>query len=184
MKTSSSTAKNNSKSEGTISLSDFMRIRNSIVPPLTKDDGRKEFDNTLKETCQQKTKDWPDSIEMAKKNNIESRRKVFFEKESEKRKIDEEERKFQDMQKKIIMEKANRTLFDAQDPVKSFNSKLLLTDVHKERDYQKEIKERQKEIENQIEQRQRDMDEQKIRDNDLKEKRKKEEEKKKKDKIK
>jgi hypothetical protein len=180
MKTSS-TMKTNGKTEATISLSDFVRIRNSIVPPLTSDDGRKEFDATLKETSILKTRQWPDSIEMAKKNKLDSRKKVFFEKEYEKRRIEEEERKFQEAQKKMVIERANKLLFEAQDPVKSFHSKLLLSDVHKERDYQKEIRQRQKEIGNQIEQKHREMEVQNMREHDLKEKMKFEEEKRKKE---
>ena len=80
MLTSSRQPKNKKDTTSTISLSDFMRIRNTIVPPINDEDERKAFDSTLKAVSLQKTRNWPDSIEMAKKNKLESRKKVFFEK--------------------------------------------------------------------------------------------------------
>ena len=50
------------------------------------------------------------------------------------------------MQNDIIIEKARKQLFEEQDAVKSFNGKLLFCDVLKERDYQKEIFNRKKQI--------------------------------------
>jgi hypothetical protein len=156
-------------SAATISLSDFMRIRNTIIPPSNEEDERKGTDSVLKATSQQRMRNWPDSIEMAKKNQLESRKKVFFEKEIEKRKIDDEEKRYQEMQKKLVIEKANKLMFDAQDPVKSFHSKLLMADVLKEREYQKEIIERKKEIEVTREIKWREMEQDKQREFDMKE---------------
>ena len=50
------------------------------------------------------------------------------------------------MQNDIIIQKARKQLFEEQDAVKSFNGKLLFCDVLKERDYQKEIFNRKKQI--------------------------------------
>lgn len=151
-----------------LNLEDFLRIRNTIVPPEKEEEERKRLDQTLKAISQNKMKQWPDSIEMAKKNKLESRKRVFFEKEMEKRKIDEEEKKFQEMQKKIVIERANKLLFEAQDPVKSFNSKMLLSDVLKEREYQKEIKIRKEEMENQIENKWVELEKEIVKENELK----------------
>lgn len=151
-----------------LNLEDFLRIRNTIVPPEKEEEERKRLDQTLKAISQNKMKQWPDSIEMAKKNKLESRKRVFFEKEMEKRKIDEEEKKFQEMQKKIVIERANKLLFEAQDPVKSFNSKMLLSDVLKEREYQKEIKIRKEEMENQIENKWLELEKDIVKENELK----------------
>ena len=169
MLTSSRQPKSKKETASTISLSDFMRIRNTIVPPLNDEDERKAFDSTLKAVSLQKTRNWPDSIEMAKKNKLESRKKVFFEKEMEKRKIDEEERRFQDMQKKLVIERANKLLFDSQEPVKSFHSKLLFADVLKEREYQKEITDRKKEIEYEREIKWREIQQEQLKEHDIKE---------------
>lgn len=57
------------------------------------------------------------------------------------------------MQNDIIIQKARRQLFEEQDAVKSFNSKLLFVDTLKERDYQKEIFNRKKQLNDMINQR-------------------------------
>ena len=123
--TTASYNRTNPKSTATISLNEFIRIKNTILTTGQEEDERKNIDARLKQISQTKAKQWPDSIEMAKKTRLESRQKIFFEKEMEKRKIDEEEKRFQEMQKKIIVERANKLLFEQQDSVKSFNSKLL-----------------------------------------------------------
>ena len=167
-----------------LSVEDFLRIRNTIIPPEKEEDERKRLDQQYKTISHAKMRQWPDSLEMAKKNKLESRKKIFFEKEMEKRKIDDEERKFQEFQKKIVIEKANKLLFEAQDPDKAFNSKMLMADVLKERDYQKEIAYRKKECENEIERKWLDLERDNIRESDHKERLKKEaEEQKKKDQM-
>jgi hypothetical protein len=175
MKTASF-AKPNSKSTATISLNDFMRIKNTIVATGQEEDERKNIDARLKQISQTKAKQWPDSIEMAKKTRLESRQKIFFEKELEKRKIDDEEKKFQEMQKKLIVERANKLLFEQQDAVKSFHSKLLYSDVLKERDLQKEIRDRKKETEAIIENKWTELENEKMKEYDIKEIIKQEEE--------
>ena len=105
-----------------------------------------------------KSKNWPDSIEMKKKNRFELEKKKFLEEEERKRLIDLEEKKYKDIQDNQILHKAQKILFDEQDPVKTFNMKLMYCDMLKERDYQKEIKQRKQEINNIIEKQFFDMD--------------------------
>jgi hypothetical protein len=158
------------ESASTISLSDLKRISNIIVPPVKEEDERKFTDSVLKSTSQQRMRKLARLYrKWQRKNQQEARKKIFFEKEMEKRKIDEEERRYQEMQKKLVIERANKLLFEAQDPVKSFHSKLLYADVLKEREYQKEILDRKKEIENIREQKWREMEDERIREHDLKE---------------
>ena len=83
---------------------------------------------------------------MKKKNEFEMAKKRFLDDEKRRRQLDEEEKKYQDMQNDIIIQKARKQLFEEQDAVKSFNGKLLFCDVLKERDYQKEIFNRKKQI--------------------------------------
>ena len=173
MKTLSDKRTKDKNQASVLSVEDFLRIRNTIIPPEKEEDERKRLDQDYKSISQSKMRQWPDSIDMAKKNKLESRKKVFFEKEMEKRKIDDEERKFQEMQKKIVIEKANKLLFEAQDPVKAFNSKMLLSDVLKERDYQKEITIRKQECENDIQRKWLELDKENIRESDHKAKLKK-----------
>ena len=82
----------------------------------------------------------------------------FLADEERRRKIDEQERRFLEARDNMIIQKAQSQLFNEQDAVKSFNSKLLYCDMLKERDYQKQIKLRKKEINNIIEKQFFDMD--------------------------
>lgn len=72
---------NDSKQTATISLGDFMRIRNTIIPSISEEEEKKKKEAILKELSQHKVKQWPDSIEMAKKNKLEQKKKNFIEKE-------------------------------------------------------------------------------------------------------
>ena len=134
-----------------ITLTDFMRIQNEINPINAEYENRKAYEEKLKKLSQAKSKNWADSLEMKKKNEFELAKKRFLEDEERRRRIDEEERKYLDTQNDLIVQRAKQLLFDEQDPVKSFNSKLLYCDTLKERDYQKEIANRKKQINDIIE---------------------------------
>ena len=134
-----------------ITLTDFMRIQNEINPINAEYENRKAYEEKLKKLSQAKSKNWADSLEMKKKNEFELAKKRFLEDEARRRRIDEEERKYLDTQNDLIVQRAKQLLFEEQDPVKSFNSKLLYCDTLKERDYQKEITNRKKQINELIE---------------------------------
>ena len=134
-----------------ITLSDFMRIQNEINPVNSELENRKEYNNKLRMLSQTKSKNWPDSLEMKKKNRFEWEKKNFLEEEERRRLIDLEEKKYKDIQNNQLLTRAQKILFDEQDPVKAFNMKLMYCDILKERDYQNEIKKRKKEINNAIE---------------------------------
>ena len=129
-----------------ITLTDFMRIQNEINPINAEYENRKAYEEKLKKLSLAKSKNWADSLEMKKKNEFELAKKRFLEDEKRRRKIDEEEKKYLDAQNDLIVQRAKQLLFEEQDPVKSFNSKLLYCDTLKERDYQKEITNRKKQI--------------------------------------
>jgi len=123
-----------------------MRIQNEINPINAEYENRKAYEKKLKKLSIAKSKNWKDSLEMKKKNEFEMAKKRFLDDEKRRRQLDEEEKKYQDMQNDIIIQKARKQLFEEQDAVKSFNGKLLFCDVLKERDYQKEIFNRKKQI--------------------------------------
>ena len=141
-----------------IKLSDFMRIQNEINPVNSEFENRKAYNSKLRMLSQTKSKNWPDSLEMKKKDRFEREKKRFLEEEERKRLIDLEEKKYQNIQNDKIIEKAQKILFDEQDPVKTFKMKLMYCDMLKERDYQFEIKKRKQEINNIIEKQFFDMD--------------------------
>ena len=158
--------KNQRQKPSTITLTDFMRIQNEIIPSNAEYENRKEKDRTLKQLSQTKATNWPDSIEMKKKNQFESHKNKFLEQEMIKRKIDEEEQKYQDIQNNLVLERAKKMLFEQQDPVKSFNSKLMYSDMLKEREFQKDITERKRLINQTIEKQFFDMEQKKMEDYD------------------
>jgi hypothetical protein len=162
---------NRTKSQQTkiITMSDLTRIKNTIIPPIKDEEERKKYDQHLKTLSNTRAQQWSDSLEQGKKEKLETRKKLFIEKEEEKRRIDEEERKFQEMEKKLIIEKANKFMFDNQDPVKAFHSKMLFCDVIKERDFQNEIKQRKKEMQEEDELRWLQLQHKQIIDYDIKE---------------
>ena len=136
-----------------ITLTDFMRIQNEINPINAEYENRKAYEVKLKKLSIAKAKNWKDSLEMKKKNEFEMAKKRFLDDERRRRLLDEEEKKYQNIQNDLIIQKARKQLFEEQDPVKSFNSKLLFCDTLKERDYQKEITQRKKQINEIINQR-------------------------------
>ena len=141
-----SMGKYNFKHPTYITLTDFMRIQNEINPINAEYENRKAHEKKLKKLSIAKSKNWKDSLEMKKKNEFEMAKKRFLDDERRRRLLDEEEKKYQNMQNDIIIQKARKQLFDEQDAVKSFRSKLLFCDTLKERDYQKEIFNRKKQI--------------------------------------
>ena len=93
----------------------------------------------------------------------------FLEDEKRRREIDEQEKKYFDARENMIIQRAKEHLFNEQDAVKSFNSKLLNCDKLKERHVQKETKNRKKELHNIIEKQFFDMDKKNMEEIDKKE---------------
>ena len=141
-----------------IALSDFIRIQNSICPSNTEAEERQAYEERLRYLSRCKSKNWNDSIEKKKKMELEFAKQRFLKDEERRRKIDEEEQRYLEAQQGMILQNAKKQLFHQQDPVKSFDSKLMYCDMVKEREYQKQIIARKKEINNIIEKQFFDMD--------------------------
>ena len=141
----------NFESPNHIALSDFIRIQNSICPINTEIEERRAYEERLRILSKNKSKNWNDSLEQKKKMEYELAKRRFLKDEERRRKIDEQEHKYFEARENMLIQKAKEQLFNEQDAVKSFNSKLLLCDMLKERDFQKEIIDRKKEINNIIE---------------------------------
>ena len=135
----------------TITYSDFLRIKNEIVPSNEELERRKAYDERLKEISKNRAKKWPDSLEMKKKYQLEFTKRKFLEEENRRRKIDEEEAKFQKIQNNLVVERAKNLLFMEQEPVKRFNATMMYSDMLKEREFQDDIKQKKKSINDLIE---------------------------------
>jgi hypothetical protein len=152
-----------------IALSDFIRIQNTISPVNTEKEERQAYEERLRLLSKNKSTKWNDSLEKKKKMEYEKAKCRFLEEEERRRKIDEQELKYFEARENMVIQKAKEQFFNEQDAVKSFNSKLLLCDMLKERDFQKEIKERKKEINNIIEKQFFDMEKKSMEELDKKE---------------
>lgn len=164
--------KRNTRDTNVIGYSDLLRIRGHLIGDVNQEDVHKLKDAALKEKSDARVKKWKDSIEMAKKNQLEARKKLFFKQEEERRQIDEEERRYNEMQKKYVVDRANQVMFENQENVKAFQSAMMLSDAIKEREMQKEIAERKKEHQRMIEEKWNQVEADTIRQFDLEEKRK------------
>ena len=156
-----------------IALSDFIRIQNSICPINTEIEERRAYEERLRILSKNKSKNWNDSLEQKKKMEYELAKRRFLKDEERRRKIDEQEHKYFEARENMLIQKAKEQLFNEQDAVKSFNSKLLLCDMLKERDFQKEIIDRKKEINNIIEKQFFDMNKKNMEELEKKENEKK-----------
>ena len=122
---------NHNRNASTITAGEFLRIRDIIVPASANESDSKIRETHLRNLSQTRIQNWPDSIQQAKKQRLLEKKKNYFEQEYEKRKIEEEEKKFNEAQKAVIIERANKKLFDTHDQVKLFHGKMLLSDVLK-----------------------------------------------------
>ena len=69
-----------------------MRIQNEINPLNSEYNNRKAYNSKLRMLSQTKSKNWPDSFEMKKKNTFEFEKRHFLEEEERRRRIDLEEK--------------------------------------------------------------------------------------------
>ena len=131
--------KKNSKT--IISLTDLREIQNIISPVPTKAEIRKSVDVEIKKLSDAKVANWKNTIKNSVKLKLEKERAEFIKKETMRQKIDEEERKFQNMRYNLSLQKAHDYYFNSKDIVKTFNTSLFYSDILKERERQMEINE-------------------------------------------
>ena len=129
--------KNNSQS--VISLSSLREIQNIITPVPTKAEFRKSVDNEIKKLSDARVSQWKNTIKNASKIKLEKERAEFIKKETYRQKLDEEERKYQNMRYNLTLQKAHDYYFNSKDIVKTFNTSMFLSDILHEREKQIEI---------------------------------------------
>ena len=126
-------------SQSVISLTSLSEIQNIISPVPTKSEIRKSVDDELKKLSEAKVSKWKNTIKNASKIKLEKERADFIKKETFRQKIDEEERKYQNMRYNLTLQKAHDYYFNGKDIVKTFNTSLFLSDILQEREKQMEI---------------------------------------------
>jgi len=84
----------------------------------------------------QRVQNWPNTIEAVRRKREEDRIRKLEEEEIERRKIDAQEDALQTQLRTEALERANRVLYEQQDQVKAFQTKMLMADVEEERKFQ------------------------------------------------
>ncbi|CUF96817.1 Hypothetical protein, putative [Bodo saltans] len=94
---------------------------------------------------------WPNTIEAQRLRKEQARHDRLDRDEERRLRIDEEERQLREQKKAQAVERANVLLYEENDKVKNFTSKLFLTTVLEEREKQLAIKEERRRLEKQLE---------------------------------
>ena len=94
----------------------------------------------LQEKSKARISQWPNTIHALRRKREEERIKRLEEEEMERRRIDATEYALQQETRIFAVERANKHAYSAQDQVKAFNSKLLMSDVFAEREVQHALK--------------------------------------------
>lgn len=81
---------------------------------------------TLQQKSQMRVKNWPNTIQAMRKKKDEDRIKRLEEEEIARRKIEAEEETLQMELRNQTIEAANKAIYESQDRVKAFKSKLLM----------------------------------------------------------
>ena len=81
-----------------------------------------------------------------KKRKEEERFRKFEKEEMERRRVDKEEQEYQDALKAKALEEAEQKIFQQQEPIKTLNSKLILSDALQEREVQIHVKSHLKDL--------------------------------------
>ncbi|EAR95127.2 hypothetical protein TTHERM_00643530 (macronuclear) [Tetrahymena thermophila SB210] len=131
-----------------VPFSEIVRMKENCQINSDPEKERKLKEKTeLYELSKQRVKNWPNTIQAIRKKKDETRFEKFKKDEEERRRVDEEEARYQANVKKEIIEKANKQIYEGNDRVKAFQSKLLLVDTLQEREGQIELKKQVQEME-------------------------------------
>ena len=129
---------------GVINLTDLIRIQREIIPSINEERNRKLYDEKLKEKSKAHILNFKGEGLRVDKSNLgyyyDKMKTNFINEEMRKRKIDEIEKEYQMNEKKTVNDRAKKILFQNQDDIKEFRSKMMLSDCMNERKYQQEIK--------------------------------------------
>lgn len=147
----------NNQNAAVLSLSELQRIKESCSLNQKRD---QEYKQNVRETLFQKSqarlKNWPNTIQATRERKEKDRIHKLEDEEIERRKVDAVEEALQNEFRNEAISKANHQLYDQQDRVKAFHSKMLMCDVLAEREQQKKL---QKEKKKQVSQREKEWEE-------------------------
>lgn len=99
----------------------------------------------LKQLSEARVKEWPNTIEALRLKKEADRNARLNNEEEARKKIDAEEAAYQEKQRAAAIERANLILYEQDDRIKNFNSKMFLSHVLEERQKQLALREARKE---------------------------------------
>jgi len=135
-----------------VSETELQRYQDIVDNAATKAvEAEKARRDQIRLTSEARVAHWPNTIE-AQRLRKEQLRQERLDREEERRLlIDEEERVLREHQKAQAVERANVLLYEENDKIKSFTSKLFLATVLEEREKQLAIKEERRRLEKELE---------------------------------
>jgi len=104
----------------------------------------------LKELSDSRIQNWPNTVTAIRKKKEAERFEKFKKDELERRELEQDEARFQAGEKRQLLDRCKKQIWDRVDRVKAFHSKLLVSDALNERELQKEISAAQKDHKQQV----------------------------------
>jgi len=130
--------KNGMTSTSVIGLGDLNRMKLYAMSTL-EGTGHEEDRRRLKEISDARIESWPNTVQALRKKKEAKRFENFKKDELERRDIEQDEAQYQSGQKRILLDRVKKQIFDRVDRVKAFHSKILVSDAINERELQLQI---------------------------------------------
>merc|ERR1712187_710847 len=112
--------------------------------------GVEEDKRRLKELSDARIQNWPNTVQAIRKKKEAERFEKFKKEELERRELEQDEARYQAAEKRKLLDRCKKQIWDRRDRVKAFHSKLLVSDALNERELQKEIAVAQKQHKKQV----------------------------------
>mmetsp|Transcript_1272 Transcript_1272/g.2822 ORF Transcript_1272/g.2822 Transcript_1272/m.2822 type:complete len:473 (+) Transcript_1272:153-1571(+) len=123
-----------------VPLSELRAIQKRILPLEQVEDPQRKKALHLQQRSKARAGGWGNTLEGSRKANIAARQTRLDQEEAERQKVDEEEANIQLENRRRIIARANRLLYDESDRMKSFHSKMQYSDTLAEREAQVQLK--------------------------------------------
>jgi hypothetical protein len=160
----------NNKNTVVLSINELQRIKDSCsMMSATKNTFDKTQERmTLHAQSQQRVKNWPNTIQAMRKKKDEGRIKRLEEEEISRRKIEAEEEALQMELRNKTITAANKAIYESQDRVKAFKSKMMVCDMIEERQQQDKLRKRKQKMAQTIEKQWEELEKQQLAEQDEK----------------
>eukprot|EP00397_Hematodinium_sp_SG-2012_P020294 GEMP01020899.1.p1 GENE.GEMP01020899.1~~GEMP01020899.1.p1 ORF type:complete len:462 (+),score=154.37 GEMP01020899.1:25-1410(+) len=144
-----------------ITESELRKIRDSLKTEEVSDEQARRIE--LQKKSKARADKWTNTLAGSRRKKAQIRLEELENQEKARKIIDEEEAKYQLEERKFVVNRANGMIFDDSDRVKSFRSRMMLSDVIAEREAQAELREELQKLELLRDERYLEMDRQNYR---------------------